>query len=50
MIGEIKKKNIDKVLTAGLTRVAVVRAIINAKSPQNAAEKFCDIVKSKLSC
>jgi thiamine-phosphate pyrophosphorylase len=41
VIGGIDEENIDKVINAGASRVAVVRAIINAKSPQKAAEKFC---------
>lgn len=39
-IGGIDEENIKEVLSAGAKRVAVVRAIINAKSPQKAAEKF----------
>lgn len=41
-IGGIDEENIDEVLKAGAKRVAVVRAIINAKSPQKAAEKFLE--------
>lgn len=40
-IGGIDENNIDQVLNAGANRVAVVRAIINAKSPQKAAQNFC---------
>ncbi len=40
-IGGIDEENIDEVLNAGAKRVAVVRAIINAKSPQKAAQSFC---------
>lgn len=39
-IGGIDEENIGQVLEAGANRVAVVRAIINAKSPQKAAEGF----------
>lgn len=40
-IGGIDEENVDEVISAGAKRVAVVRAIINAKSPQNAAAIFC---------
>lgn len=40
-IGGIDEENIKQVIEAGAKRVAVVRAIINAKSPQKAAEDFC---------
>lgn len=40
-IGGIDETNCDEVLNAGLHRIAVVRAIINAKSPKLAAENFC---------
>jgi len=40
-IGGIDEESIEQVISAGAKRVAVVRAIINAKSPQKAAEKFC---------
>lgn len=43
-IGGIDEKNIDQVLSAGAKRVAVVRAIINANSPQKSAEMFCKIL------
>lgn len=49
-IGGIDIENINEVLNTGLNKVAVVRAIINAESPQKAAEKFCEQLKSKLSC
>lgn len=39
-IGGIDEKNVDEVINAGAKRIAVVRAIINAKSPQKAAEEF----------
>jgi len=38
-IGGIDEENIDEVINAGLKKVAVVRAIINAPSPKEAAEK-----------
>lgn len=47
-IGGIDTENVDKVLNAGATRIAVVRAIINAKSPQKEAEKFVDKLKEKV--
>lgn len=40
-IGGIDEENVEEVLNAGARRVAVVRAIINVKSPQKAAENFC---------
>lgn len=39
-IGGIDENNAEDVITAGAQRIAVVRAIINAKSPRKAAEKF----------
>lgn len=39
-IGGIDEENVEQVLKAGAKRIAVVRAIINEKSPQSAAEKF----------
>lgn len=39
-IGGIDLENIDEVIKAGAKKVSVVRAIINADSPQKAAEKF----------
>jgi thiamine-phosphate pyrophosphorylase len=44
-IGGITTANVDEVLAAGATRVAVVSAILNAKDPENAAKTF----KRKLS-
>lgn len=46
-IGGINEDNISKVIKAGAKRVAVVRAIINADSPQKAAEKFLREIKEK---
>lgn len=43
-IGGIDEENVEKVLNAGANRFAVVRAIINSKSPQKAAESFCKIL------
>lgn len=43
-IGGIDLENIQEVLDAGATRVAVVRAIINAKSPSGAAKEFLNIL------
>lgn len=45
-IGGIDEENISEVLQAGAKRVAVVRAIINAESPQKAAEKFSTKLKT----
>lgn len=39
-IGGIDESNVSDVLATGIGRFAVVRAIINAESPQVAAEKF----------
>lgn len=47
-IGGIDEENVDEVIKTGAKRVAVVRAIINAKSPQKAAEKFLEKIDSKL--
>lgn len=44
-IGGIDETNVNEVINAGAKRVAVVRAIINAKSPQKAVEKFCAKLK-----
>lgn len=41
-IGGIDTENVDAVITAGAKKVAVVRAIINADSPQKAAGKILD--------
>lgn len=39
-IGGINEENVEEVIKAGLKKVAVVRAIINAKSPQKSAQNF----------
>lgn len=39
-IGGIDSENFQEVLDAGLSKIAVVRAIINATSPKEAAEEF----------
>lgn len=39
-IGGIDENNCEQVFEAGLSRIAVVRAIINSNSPQKAAESF----------
>lgn len=39
-IGGIDAENVDEVIQAGAKRIAVVRAIINAESPQKSAETF----------
>ena len=41
-IGGIDDQNVEQVLDAGAKRIAVVRAIINSKSPQKSAEKFLE--------
>lgn len=46
-IGGIDEKNVEQVLEAGSKRVAVVRAIINAKSPENVAKIFSEKMKEK---
>lgn len=45
-IGGIDTQNVDKVINAGAKRIAVVRAIINAQSPQKEAEKFIDLLNT----
>lgn len=47
-IGGIDLENIEEVLKAGLKKIAVVRAIINAKSPRKAAEKFLEKLENKV--
>jgi thiamine-phosphate pyrophosphorylase len=44
-IGGIDLNNIDQVIKAGATRVAVIRAIMNAESPEKAAKAFLDKIK-----
>lgn len=39
-IGGIDLENVQDVLATGINKIAVVRAIINAKSPQQSAENF----------
>lgn len=39
-IGGIDLSNVDEVTKAGATRIALVRAIINAENPKKAAEEF----------
>lgn len=46
-IGGIDTQNVDEVLEAGAERIAVVRAIINAKFPQKEAQKFQNKLKIK---
>jgi thiamine-phosphate pyrophosphorylase len=41
-IGGIDLQNVEQVLETGAKRIAVVRAIINAKSPQKSAEEFLE--------
>lgn len=44
-IGGIDLENCEEVLKAGAQKIAVVRAIINADSPKNAAESFLEKLK-----
>lgn len=46
-IGGIDLDNIDEIINNGINKVAVVRAILNAKSPQKAAEDFINILEGK---
>lgn len=48
-IGGIDEDNVKDVIDAGLNRVAVVRAIINAESPKVVAEKILSILNGKTS-
>lgn len=48
-IGGINTENADEVIKAGATKLAVVRAIINADNPQTASETFISIVESQKS-
>ena len=43
-IGGIDNSNVEDVLQAGATRVAVVRAIMEAENPQAETQKFCQIL------
>ena len=43
-IGGIDETNIDKVINAGTTKVAVVRAIMNAKDPLGAAKQLKNLI------
>ena len=45
-IGGIDLENVDEVINAGLTKIAVVRAIINANSTQKSAENFLEKLKN----
>lgn len=47
-IGGIDEENVGEVIKAGAKRIAVVRAIINAKSPQKAVENFLKDIKGKI--
>lgn len=46
-IGGINEENVEEVITAGAKRIAVVRAIINAGSPEKAVEKFLSKLSKK---
>ncbi len=46
-IGGIDLKNCEKVINAGAKRIAVVRAIINADSPKQAAKEFLNKIRKK---
>jgi thiamine-phosphate pyrophosphorylase len=45
-IGGIHLANINQVLNAGATRVAVVRAVFSAEDPKNAAKLLCRAIKT----
>lgn len=47
-IGGIDIENIEQVIDSGANRIAVVRAIINAKSPQRVAEEFTNKLNGKI--
>lgn len=47
-IGGINEENVNEVIGSGAKRVAVVRAIINAKSPDKAVEKFLNELHCKI--
>lgn len=47
-IGGIDLGNVQEVLETGMKKIAVVRAIINAKSPQKAAQEFKSKFNSKV--
>lgn len=46
-IGGIDLDNVGEVIQHGAKRIAVVRAIINASSPENAAQQFLDKIENK---
>ncbi len=46
-IGGINLQNTNEIINAGLKRIAVVRAIMNAESPQKTAEAFLNKLKEK---
>lgn len=46
-IGGIDLENCGQVFDAGLKKIAVVRALINANSPQKAAESFIEKIENK---
>lgn len=48
-IGGIGLDNVNEVINTGLNKIAVVRAIINATSPQSEAEKFIAKLKTQKS-
>jgi thiamine-phosphate pyrophosphorylase len=45
-IGGITLDNVDQVLTAGATRIAMVRALLDARDPAEAARTFADALKA----
>lgn len=47
-IGGINEENVNEVINAGAKMIAVVRAIINAQSPEKAAEKFLNELHCKI--
>lgn len=45
-IGGIDTENVQEVINAGASRIAVVRAVINADKPEDAASKFLSVLPS----
>jgi thiamine-phosphate pyrophosphorylase len=48
-IGGIDEENVEQVLNAGAEKIALVRAIINAKSPCQASKNFIETIQNKQS-
>ncbi len=45
-IGGITLGNVEQVLAAGATRIAMVRALLDAPDPAEAARAFADVLKA----